>query len=98
MHTNIQATLLPHKHVRFSNSLVAIAGFVRKQLTEPRTVDELWALVNRDSADWPTRPSFTQLVLAINILFVINQVEAGPDGRICHIEHKTPLIVDPKQK
>lgn len=79
---SIQNVLLPHKHVRFCDSVIALAGYLRHLLAEPRTVDELWALIDRDNSGWPTRPSFTHLVLAIDVLFAIGQVEAGKDGRV----------------
>lgn len=79
---NIQAALLPHKHVRFCDSMLALAGFLRQCLMEPRSVDELWAMLDREGSGWPTRPSFTQLVLALDILFAIGQVTAAPNGRV----------------
>lgn len=79
---NIQTALLPHKHVRFCDSMLALAGFLRQLLEEPRNIDELWALMNRDNSGWPVRPNFTHLVLAVNILFAIGQVEEAPNGRV----------------
>ncbi|VFN06676.1 MAG: hypothetical protein BECKG1743F_GA0114225_112722 [Candidatus Kentron sp. G] len=79
---NIRTALLPHKHVRFSESIIALAGLVRNILVEPRTIDELWSDVTRSSALWPTKPSFTYLVLAVDVLFAIGQIEAAPGGRI----------------
>nr|VFK65468.1 MAG: hypothetical protein BECKUNK1418G_GA0071005_106316 [Candidatus Kentron sp. UNK]VFK72414.1 MAG: hypothetical protein BECKUNK1418H_GA0071006_111310 [Candidatus Kentron sp. UNK] len=78
----IQTALLPHKHVRFSESIIALAGLVRKILVEPRTIDELWSDVTRSSTQWPSEPSFTHLVLAVDVLFAIGQIEAAPGGRI----------------
>ena len=82
MRMNIQTAILPHKHVRFSESLIGIAGFVRTRLDQPRTIDELWAVMESEGTDWPSRPSFTQLVLAVDVLFAIRQVRSAPDGRI----------------
>jgi hypothetical protein len=79
---NIQAALLPHKHVKFSASLIAVAGYVRGYLSEPRTVDELWSLIESNKQHTKIKPTFTQLVLAVDILFAIQQVTANSDGRI----------------
>lgn len=79
---NIQTALLPHKHVRFCDSILALAGFLRQFLEEPRTIDELWSLIDRDNSGWPVRPTFTHLVLAVNILFAIGQVEEMSNGRV----------------
>ena len=79
---NIRTALIPHKHVRFCDSIVALAGAVRKMLEEPRTVDELWTLLNQAKTNWPTRPSFTSLTLAIDTLFAIGLIESAPGGRV----------------
>lgn len=47
MRMNIQTMLLPHKHIRFSNSLVAIAGYIRTIIDEPISVDELWSKIEQ---------------------------------------------------
>jgi hypothetical protein len=83
---NIQTALLPHKHVPFSESLIGVAGFVRRRLIEPRSVDELWAMVESEATDWPSRPSFTQVILAVDVLFSIGQVRSAPDGRISAVK------------
>lgn len=79
---NIQTVLLPHKHVRFCDSLIGLAGFIRGLLTEPRTLDELWALLDRDNSGWLTRPSFTHVVLAVDILFALKQIELTNGNRL----------------
>lgn len=85
MPMNIQTALLPHKHVRFSESTVALAGLVRSLLTEARTVDELWTLIDQKFVEWPSRPSFTDIMLAVDVLFAIKQVQAVPEGRVGRI-------------
>jgi len=82
---NIQTALLPHKHVRFSESTVALAGLVRSLLTEARTVDELWTLIDQKLVEWPSRPSFTEIILAVDVLFAIKQVVTVPEGRVGRI-------------
>lgn len=79
---SIQTILLPHKHVRFSDSIVGLAGHLRGLLNEPRTVDELWSLVDGKTTSWPGSVSFTNLVLAIDVLFAIGQVELTADSRV----------------
>ena len=82
MSMSIQTAILPHKHVRFCDSMLALAGFLRQLLEEPRTIDELWSLMSRDNSGWTVQPTFTPLVLAVNILFAIGQVEEAPNGRV----------------
>jgi hypothetical protein len=80
---NIQAALIPHKHIRFCESIVALAGFLRKLLIEPRTIDELWAIIDQDNSEWLNRPPFEYLIYAIDTLFAIGQIEMiNSNGRI----------------
>lgn len=80
---NIQAALIPHKHIRFCDSVVALAGFVRTLLLEPRTIDELWTIVDQDTSGWLARPPFEYLIYAIDTLFALKQIEMREeDGRI----------------
>ena len=81
----IQTALLPHKHVQFSESTLAIAGRIRQLVAEPRSVDELWSLINHNAENWNCSPSFTQMVLAIDVLFAIKQIAATPDGRVYRV-------------
>jgi hypothetical protein len=82
----IQNALLPHKHVRFCDSILALAGYLRQLLVEPRTIDELWTLVDRDNSGWPARPSFSHIVLAVDVLFAIGQVKVYQGCRIQALE------------
>jgi len=72
---NIQTALIPHKHVRFCDSIVGLAGFIRTLLVEPRTVDELWTLMSYDNSPWPSRPPLEYLIYAIDTLFALKLVE-----------------------
>jgi hypothetical protein len=82
---NIQTALLPHKHVRFSESTLALAGRIRMLLVQPRSVDELWSMVSHNADRWPSVSSFTQLVLALDVLYAIGQVNATVDGRVFNV-------------
>jgi hypothetical protein len=79
---NIQTAILPHKHITFSQSLLGTAGMLRGLLTQPRTVDELWSLSRNGTSDWPAKPTFTEVILAVDLLFLIGEVSAAPDGRV----------------
>jgi hypothetical protein len=85
----IQTALLPHKHVRFSDSIIALAGLVRSRLVEPMTVDELWSDVSRRPAGWPGKPGFTHVVLALDVLFALGQVEPAASGRVRRVSDET---------
>lgn len=78
---NIQTMLIPHKHIRFSESLISVAGYVRKFLDQPRTVDELWTLLRQANHEL-IKPDFTQMVLGLDILFSLKQIISDDSGRI----------------
>lgn len=78
---NIQTALLPHKHVSFSQSLIGIAGLLLRFLSEPRSVDELWALT-KSIEGWPSKPSFSEVVLSLDLLFCVGQISMFTDGRV----------------
>lgn len=82
MRMNTQTMLLPHKHIRFSNSLVAIAGYIRTIIDEPISIDELWIKVEQRKNTELIKPSFTQLIFSIDILFCIKQIIVDEEGRI----------------
>lgn len=86
---SIQTALLPHKHVRFSDSIIALAGLVRSRLVEPMTVDELWSDVSRCPVEWPGQPTFTHVVLALDILFALGQVAPSANGRVRKTQDET---------
>lgn len=82
MRMNIQTMLLPHKHIRFSSSLVAIAGYILTIIDEPVSLDELWLKIEQKRAIDSIKPSFTQYIFALDILFCIKQIVVDEDGRI----------------
>lgn len=82
MRMNIQTMLLPHKHIRFSNSLVAIAGYIRTIIDEPISVDELWSKIEQKKTTELITPSFTQFIFALDILFCIKQIIFDEEGRL----------------
>lgn len=82
MNHNITTALLPHKHVRFCDSIVALAGYCKRFLGQPRTMDELNALINNVDEPWLGKPTFTHIVFAVYLLFSIGIVECLSDGRI----------------
>jgi hypothetical protein len=77
-----QLALLPNKHVRFCDSLLGLAGHVRVLLSQPRTVDELWTLMESDNSSWPMRPRFEYLLLSIDVLFALKQLTFSDTGRL----------------
>lgn len=64
---------MPNKHILFSSSLLAVAGLLRSKLAvSPLTIDELWLTIKHDNSI--IKPDFTEVILAINILYAIQQL------------------------
>lgn len=79
---NPRFELIPHKHVRFADSLLVLAGYIRPIILTPLTLDELWTRVNiaAQQEHWPFRMSFERLFMAVNVLFAIGVIDiAGGD-------------------
>lgn len=76
--SNPQYDLLPHKHVRFSDSIVGLAGMVYASgvLDRPQTLDELWIRIQRHSkqVNWPGVLTFQRLFLAVNVLYAMRAI------------------------
>lgn len=69
----ILTSFMPNKHILFSDSLLAVAGLLRSKLMDkPLTLDELWLTIKHDHSI--ISPDFTEVVLAIDILYAIKQI------------------------
>ena len=79
---NLYFAVAPHEHVRFCDSAVGLAGYLRGLLSEPRTLDELHALLSHENSGWPGKPSFTQISLAVALLYAIGAVAIVDEARI----------------
>ena len=83
---NIPAQLLPHKHIRFCESLIGLAGYIRQLLNNPLTIDELYLLLDNPDSTWLYKPSFEQVVSAVVILFAIGQISETDNNKLQVIE------------
>lgn len=79
---NVQFALIPHKHVRFNQSILGIAGYIRSYLNTPRTVDEIIALMSNDSCSWGFKPTFEHIIFALDTLFALKQIVLVSDNRV----------------
>lgn len=78
--------ILPSKHIKFSQSILGLSGFLLNQLKEPKTIDELWSKYSRSSVKrFPSFHDFDNIVLAINLLYIIEAVELLDDGKLIRL-------------
>jgi hypothetical protein len=69
--------ILPTKHLPQDRALLSIGAEILSELTEPRSVSELWEAVREARGKNPsaTPLSFDWFVLALNLLYAISAVD-----------------------
>lgn len=80
----IQNALVPHKHVRFSSSLIGMAGYIRQFTNQPTSVDGLWAKVEADNNSL-FQLNFTQFIFSIDILLFLGIIFIDENGIIYNV-------------
>lgn len=84
----IQMSLLPHKHVRFANSLVGTAGYVRQFISDaPISIDGLWAKIQADNNKL-FKIDFTHLIYSLDVLIIIKEIKVDSSSLIHKIEKR----------
>lgn len=79
--------ILPTKHTNFSESLLGLSGFLLSFLkSRPYSVDELWAELDKCRTQGNTiyaNHTFDNLVLSVDLLFMIGAISMDANGNIC---------------
>lgn len=81
----ILTALLPHKHIRFADSLLALAGIIREKVKEPKSIDEILTMLDSKKT-LATKIDITQISFALIILFSIQQINIAPEGRVVAVK------------
>ena len=77
--------ILPTKHIRISESLIGLGGFLVKLLNEPMTIDKLWIKYSKyNDKRFPAYHNFDNLVLSVNLLYIMGIVEINDKGELYH--------------
>jgi hypothetical protein len=75
--------ILPAKHIKFSQSLLGLAGFILGCLKQPMSVDEIWIKFSKTSkTKFPGYHDFDNIVLATNLLFLLGTIEIDRQGKL----------------
>jgi hypothetical protein len=81
-----RTALLPHKHVRFSDSTLGVAGKLRSMLEQPRSIDELQVLLEHARRQgWPGRATLNDVIAALSVLYALGLVEMCIEGRVRNV-------------
>jgi len=80
--------ILPTKHIRISESLIGLGGYLLKFLKEPATIDQLWIKYeNVNNKKFPAYHNFDNVVLALNLLFIMGILEINEKGELYNATH-----------
>jgi hypothetical protein len=76
--------LLPAKHIKLSESIIGLSGFVLEKLNKPKTVDMLWneLRVAVEGKEYPTHHPFENLLLSLGFLYSIGLVHLDENGMV----------------
>ena len=77
--------ILPTKHIRIAESLIGLGGYLIKLLNEPMTIDNLWFKYSKyNNKKFPAYHSFDNIVLSLNLLFIMGIIEINDNGELYH--------------
>jgi hypothetical protein len=77
--------ILPSKHIRISESLLGLGGYLLKYLgNEPQSIDQLWFKVSKQNNAKKSFSyhSFDNLILSLNYLYIIGAIDINTEGLI----------------
>jgi hypothetical protein len=78
--------ILPSKHISLAESLLGLGGVLLEILMkQPSSLDSLWqeySKINNKKELYPAYHSFDNVVLAIDLLFMIGAVNINSEGEI----------------
>jgi len=75
--------ILPTKHIRISESLIGLGGYLLKLLKEPMTIDDLWIKYSKyNNKKYPAYHNFDNLVLSLNLLYILGIIEINNNGEL----------------
>lgn len=76
--------ILPSKHIRTKESLLALGGLVLAHLDSPKTLDAVWEGIEPpdQTGEHVQHYDFDTLVLAVDFLFSIGAIRTSPTGEL----------------
>lgn len=82
--------ILPSKHISLAESLLGLGGFLLEIIKQkPHSLDSLWqeySKVNNKKDVFPAYHSFDNVILAVDLLFVIGAININSEGEIYRYE------------
>jgi len=79
---------MPSKHIKLSESLIALSAFVLKFLESPKNLDRLWKDIGQinNSSFLPANHSYDNFLLSIDYLYMAGIVDINSENQIYAIK------------
>ena len=75
--------ILPTKHIRISESLIGLGGYLLSILKKPMTIDELWILYEKtNNKRFPAYHTFDNVILSLDFLYLMGSVDINEMGEL----------------
>lgn len=75
--------ILPTKHIRISESLIGLGGYLLSLLKKPLTIDELWMLyLKTNNKKFPAYHTFDNVILSLDLLFIMGIIDLNEKGEL----------------
>jgi hypothetical protein len=81
--------ILPSKHISLAESLIGLGGVLLEILMkQPCSLDSLWQEYSKinNKESYPAYHSFDNVILAVNLLYMIGAVTINTEGKLCRYE------------
>lgn len=73
--------ILPSKHIRNCESLIGLSSLLLEKLSTPKSIEEIWFDFDKinDTKECPTYHSFDNVILALDLLFILEKISFSND-------------------
>lgn len=83
--------IMPKKHIEMSESYIGFGAIVLEILKSPLTLDACWDIISRkyiQKGIVSKKHSFDSLILAVDLLYLLNIVEINDRGEVYNANTK----------
>jgi len=76
--------ILPQKHIKLSESVFGLGGFLLNLLNSPKDIDKLWAEYEKGvkKGNFKKMHTFDNFLLSLDFLFIIGAINISQEGKL----------------
>ena len=75
--------ILPTKHIRISESLIGLGGYLLSIIKKPLTIDQIWMTYEKtNNKRFPAYHTFDNVILALDLLFIMGIIDINEEGEL----------------